>query len=347
MITPTRVAARPAAQGMLTEVAVREWRSEGVTLVSDLLPSERIESLIQSAKSVFPEAGTEAARSVRDFGSGGRFSFPSTDAVFNALTLDPALVGAVAQLLNVEPTALRLTQSDLWPKYGHASRNRRDNQDQRIHMDYPNHMLVHPPPWANPAAVEIIIYYSDARECAGETGFVTRAGESDPAYLYPYTQSPGMSHHPFLNDRSSAEEYFEQEAPEIAAFRASLYEREKVADFRVGDVLFYRHDVWHRGRPLVEDTMRLVQNLTFRCEDADWVSQLHVGWPWAMYREGQPFERWVANASVFERTLLGFPPPGHAFWTRETLAGVIARYGPFGFDVSPYRDVNSVRLGVS
>ena len=64
-----------------------------------------------------------------------------------------------------------------------------------------------------------------------------------------------------------------------------------------------------------------------------------------MYRDGQPFERWVAGASVFERTLIGFPPPGHAFWTPETLAGVIARYGPFGFDSTPYEGVNSNRLG--
>ena len=58
-----------------------------------------------------------------------------------------------------------------------------------------------------------------------------------------------MSDHPFLNDRSSAEQYFLDEAPDIAAFEPRLYEREQVADFRVGDVLFYRHDVWHRGRP--------------------------------------------------------------------------------------------------
>ena len=190
MTAPIRVPARPVAGGKLTEEAVHEWQSQGITLASGLLPADRIEALIESAKSVFPEAGSEAARSVRDFGSGGRFVFPSADAAFNALTLDPALVGAVSQLLEVSPSALRLTQSDLWPKYGHASRHRQDNQDQRIHMDYPNHMLVHPPPWATPAAVEIIIYYSDARECAGETGFVPRTGASDPAYQYPPTLNP-------------------------------------------------------------------------------------------------------------------------------------------------------------
>ena len=85
MTAPMRVSARPVAGGKLTEEAVHEWQSQGMTLVPPgLLPADRIESLIESAKSVFPEAGSEAARSVRDFGSGGRFVFPSADAVQRA-----------------------------------------------------------------------------------------------------------------------------------------------------------------------------------------------------------------------------------------------------------------------
>ena len=32
------------------------------------------------------------------------------------------------------------------------------------------------------------------------------------------------------------------------------------------------------------------------------------------------------TASPEERTLLGFPSPGHEYWTPETLEGVAARY---------------------
>ncbi len=101
MTTPIRVPARPVAGGKLTEEAVHEWQSQGITLASGLLPADRIEALIESAKSVFPEAGSEAARSVRDFGSGGRFVFTSAEPPFNALTQHPGLVGAVSQLLEV------------------------------------------------------------------------------------------------------------------------------------------------------------------------------------------------------------------------------------------------------
>ena len=330
------VQASPANKEGLTPAQIEAWRKQGVVLVSELLPASLIESLRCLAEREFPAPGSEAALAVRDFGSGGRFVFPSKHAEFNQLTLHKALIKAVAVLLDIEPMALRLTQSDLWPKYGHTTQDARDNQDQRIHMDYPNHMLVHPPSWHSPAAVELIIYFSDARDCAGETGFISRHGDEDPAYQPPYRHSPGMGEHPFINDRLAAEHYFREQAPEVAAFRAGLYEREQIADFRPGDVLFYRHDVWHRGRPLTSGSMRLAQNLSFRRADADWISLLHPGWSWSMYHPEQRFERWLASASVLERTVLGFPAPGHPYWTRETLAGVTARYAPFGFDPAPY-----------
>jgi hypothetical protein len=49
-------------------------------------------------------------------------------------------------------------------------------------------------------------------------------------------------------------------------------------------------------------------------------------------------ERWIAQASVEQRALLGFPVPGHSYWSIETVAAVEARYAAFGIDMSPYRD---------
>ena len=45
---------------------------------------------------------------------------------------------------------------------------------------------------------------------------------------------------------------------------------------------------------------------------------------------------WIVGASVEERSLIGFPEPGHEFWTEETLDGVSARFS--GIDISPYRN---------
>ena len=127
------------------------------------------------------------------------------------------------------------------------------------------------------------------------------------------------------------------EAPGLAAFRAAhLYPRERRARYRVGSVLFYRHDTWHRGTPLDPGTMRLAQNLTFRKAQSEWISVLHPGWAWAMYRRSRVMERLLAAASVEQRCVLGFPKPGHPYWTPETLAAVKARYAALDFDATPY-----------
>ena len=78
--------------------------------------------------------------------------------------------------------------------------------------------------------------------------------------------------------------------------------------------------------------------MTFRKAIADWISTQHIGWAWAMMRKGLPMERLIANASVEQRCLLGFPKPGHPYWTDQTLLAVAARYEKIGMDMQPYID---------
>src|SRR5262249_62339109 len=135
--------------------------------------------------SAFPAPGSDAAAKIADFGSGGRFTFPSPSIAFNAVTLHPRVLAAIAQLLGVATTALRLTQSDLWPKYGQQrelrARGALDNDEQRIHIDYPNHTLVHPSPWNRPEAVELILYLDDVADCGGATALVAPNRPGGPA----------------------------------------------------------------------------------------------------------------------------------------------------------------------
>ena len=46
----------------------------------------------------------------------------------------------------------------------------------------------------------------------------------------------------------------------------------------------------------------------------------------------------MAQCTVDQRAVLGFPQPGSSYWCEETLEAVEARYGPFGMDMAPYRD---------
>ncbi|MBS02802.1 MAG: hypothetical protein CMQ24_08880 [Gammaproteobacteria bacterium] len=328
----------PGGTPPLSDEQVTHWRERGHTFVAALLPARLIETLTTSVTDAVPAAGSDAAERVTSFGS--KLQFPSNLAGFNELTLHPALLEAIAQLLDTAVTDLRLTQSTAWPKYGRRTRagGRQDNQDQRIHVDYPNHTLVHPPEWHRPEAVEVIVYLGDVEHTGGPTAVVPRAGPDDPHYQWPIVNTPGVGDLLYVNDRQSAEAYLAEERPGIADWRQSLYDAERYVRFHAGDVLLYRHDTWHRGTPMKEGTLRLAHNLTYRRADAEWISTLHPGWAWSAYRPDRFFERLIATASLEQRAVLGFPQPGSRYWTRATIAAIEARHGPMGMDLTPYRD---------
>jgi Phytanoyl-CoA dioxygenase (PhyH) len=332
--TPTQ-----ADDAVLTREQIASWRERGYALVSGLFPITVVDALRATAVASFPAPGTADAAAITDFGSGGRVTFPSRYAPFNAVTLHPRLLTAIGQLLGVAATELRLTQADLWPKYGRRGddRKRIDNDDQRMHVDYPNHTLAHPPPWHAPEAVELILYFDRVEDCGGATAVVPRDGNDDPAYRWPIVDTPGVGDLDWLNDRSQAEADFAARRPKLAAWRQTLYARERRVRFAPGDVLLYRHDTWHRGTPLLPGRLRLAHNITYRLASAEWISTLHTGWAWSAYSPDKFFERLIAQASLAQHAVLGFPQPGAAYWNAATLAAVEARYGAFGIDMTPYR----------
>ncbi len=333
----------PQLDAALTAAQIGSWRAHGFAFVEGLFPNPLIAQLRADALARFPAPGTPEAAQIADFGSGGALTFPAQSRAFNAVTLHPRLLGAISQLLDVAATDIRLTQSDLWPKYGRTGPARAldnhalDNSDQRIHVDYPNHTLAHPTPWQRPEAVELIVYLDDVEDCGGATALVPRTGDGDPAYRWPIVDSPGIAELDYVNDRSHAEAYFARERPHLAQWRQSLYAREQHAHFKPGDVLLYRHDTWHRGTPLLPGRLRLAHNITYRKAHAEWISMLHVGWAWSAYRRDKSLEKLIAQASLTQRAVLGFPQPEADYWCDETIRAIEARYGVFGMDMAPYR----------
>ena len=329
---------QPLVAGQLDPTHVRQWREAGFTLVHDLIPQTLLHTAAKDALAHYPSPGSEASRDFTNFGSSQRFVFPSDSAACNEITLHPNLLAAVAALLGVQVGELRLTQSDLWPKYGREpGAHDLDNADQRIHCDYPNHSLTHPPPWDQPEAVEIILYLSEFAACEGGTAVVPRTGPADPAYQWPIINTPGVAGLNYVNDKQHAEAYLRETAPNVAEFREEhLYAREVRARYQFGSVLFYRHDTWHRGTPVKNGGLRLVHNLTFKKASSEWVNVLHPGWSWSMYRRNQFMEKLIARASVEQRAVLGFPLPTSPYWNADTVAAVAARYGAHGMDITPY-----------
>jgi len=318
---------------------VQGWREHGVALIDGLFSAELIDRARAECLPFFPAPGSPESEAVTDYGSGGAMEFPTPSDAINQITLHPRLLGAVSQLLATVVWDLRLTQSEPWAKYGHKSmdRGRYDNQDQRMHTDYPNHTLTHPAAWDRPEAVSILIYYDAVEECGGATEFVPREGPDDPAYQGPLVRTPGLAGLDFVNDRTAAEGYLRKAAPDTAQWRAeNLYPKARSVQYRPGTVLFFRQDLWHRGTPLQPGVMRLVHNLTFRRKDCEWISTVHQGWAWAMYRTSKVMVKLLAEGTVEQRCVLGFPRPGHEYWTRGTLDAVRARFEPWGMDMAPY-----------
>eukprot|EP01059_Diplonema_ambulator_P023715 TRINITY_DN3926_c0_g1_i1.p1 TRINITY_DN3926_c0_g1~~TRINITY_DN3926_c0_g1_i1.p1 ORF type:complete len:261 (+),score=76.06 TRINITY_DN3926_c0_g1_i1:2-784(+) len=256
--------------------------------------------------------------------------FPTEHEVMNGVTVDEGVLGCVRQLIGDD---VLLSQSDTWVKMGDSPYN----TDQRIHMDYPNHTLTHPPAWHSPEAVALIIYYSDASDCDGRTSLIPRTSDSDPNYVWPYTNMPGFGATPWKNPKEEVESMLAATNPPMAQFRTVLYENEKYADFTAGTILFYRHDIWHRGTPVRPGAVRVVQNLVFKKADCRWVNQWNPGTARQMYTPNMTVEKLIATCSVSQRNVLGFPPPEHDYWkSPENLEAVRQRYGPLGMDLTPY-----------
>jgi len=263
----------------------------------------------------------------------------------NKLTLHPNILKTAETLLNyptAPPTGIRLTQSDAWAKFGcEKPRDKYDNKEQRVHVDAWNHMLVVPPEWEKPVSIAMIVYLSDVEETGGSTAVVPRQGPSDEAYQYEegtFMKTPGCGILPWINDREQAEDWVLQNHPDISEFRKKLYAREGRVYFKPGTVLVYRHDIWHRGTSLkAVDSLRVVLNLSFRRADCDWFSHWNPGWARWMYSREQILEKIIGSASVEQRTALGFPAPGHPYWTETSLRLVTQRYSHLGFDPKPYQ----------
>jgi len=180
VLEPTRVL-DPESDEPLTPMQVASWREQGFALVQDLFPSELIAAARDEMCLTPPGPLTRGLK------------FPSSSNALNTISTHQRLRSAVAQLL-LHESGLQLLQSEAWskraPDYasllrGAVGGNAFSNSDQRMHMDYPNHYLTHPAPWAAPEAVVGILYFDDGAECGGMTRVVPRDGPEDDAYASP------------------------------------------------------------------------------------------------------------------------------------------------------------------
>jgi hypothetical protein len=317
---------------MLTEAQVQQWREQGAFTMQ--LPTGVIEPVLNWLNQNLTLEHIDPDH--LDFGSADRqLEFPTKIQPLDDLVLSECLISAVQQLLGTDD--IRLLQADLWPKLGvdRDAHDAQSNTDQRMHMDYGNNPVLHPE-WHQPSAVAAIIYYDDGAETAGGTAFVPRAGDDDPVYQPPFIHMPGQAGKPFFNDRKTVEAWFEANDEQAYVLRQALYAREQIVEFTPGTILFYRHDIWHRGMPLLPGKLRRVHNLGWKRADARGLSNWNEGWARQSYYGD--VESIIGRSTPLQRSLLDFPLPGDDYWTEARIDNVEARFSFYGFDPGPYRE---------
>ena len=296
--------------------AVEQWRTQGWTVVHDLVPTEEIDAAVEELWGHFPHpvdyhSGNPAAQAQLDGESTdlryhptkqgnahqlkdvqnegaefrlrqflGHVLFPYDSYLLNRLQIHPNVVDFAKKAMGDED--IRLYQARIWGKYTGVT-----NYEQPFHQDR-NHTIVPDrvePGWWNMLG---FLYLSDVEEGVGPTQILS-IGDSPPG----------------TNPQSAAG--------------------------RRGSYLAYRTDVWHRGVDLTrEGGSRFLMNIAFKHAHHEW-----IGFDSFQQNANRgPWSKFAASCTPDELALFGAPRPGHPFWTPELVEALKERYQ--GIDITPW-----------
>ncbi len=296
--------------------AVEQWRTQGWTVVHDLVPTQEIDAAVEELWGHFPHpvdyhSGNPAAQAqfegestdlryqptkqgnahqlkdIQNEGAEfrlrqflGHVLFPYDSYLLNRLQIHPNVVDFAKKAMGDED--IRLYQARIWGKYTGVT-----NYEQPFHQDR-NHTIVPDrvePGWWNMLG---FLYLSDVEEGVGPTQILS-IGDSPPG----------------ANPQSAAG--------------------------RRGSYLAYRTDVWHRGVDLTrEGGSRFLMNIAFKHAHHEW-----IGFDSFQQNANRgPWSKFAASCSPDELALFGAPRPGHPFWTPELVEALKERYQ--GIDITPW-----------
>jgi Phytanoyl-CoA dioxygenase (PhyH) len=288
----------------------RSWETDGWCVLPRAIPTEALTPAQGALAKLFPSAEEMSLA-----GTGGDHErwrtwdaawpeFPFRSRSLNGLVVGDVMIDLAEELLGTDD--VRMYLAIVSAKYA----GQPSDYNQLLHTDFPNHTLTVPRPEAGYHQVETFVYLNDVGPDNGATRFVSR------------TRTHSIP--------------VEQHTLDVGAF-AELYDDPTDASAPAGSIIVYRPDVYHRSSDFTDPTQaRFMLHVAYRPATAEWGG--YQAWPFKGF--SIEWHNFVQGATPRQLKVLGFPPPGHAFWTDETLDGVAGRYP--GLDLTPWRAAREV-----
>lgn len=295
---------------MATLALVRAWQEHGFVVLPGWLPSAELTAARAQLGLMFPSAegfhsGADARRE-RFLGDefAGIDTFPFTAVEISLLAVHDRLVRLARDLLGVPD--VRLYSAEAWAKYTGAA-----EYDQWLHRDYLNHTLLVPSREAAFAQVELFVYLTDVPEDLG------------PPHLVSWQRTADLPARPNWYPPADLPEQDSENGFVATSGRPDLYQAEVTAAGPAGTVVAFHPGTLHRGTALHRpDGVRYTLHLSYRPAAVEWAQRV----AWSDRSHDPRWHAFLARATPEQLVLFGFPPPGHPFWTPQTLAGMAERY---------------------
>lgn len=297
--------------------AARDWHDDGFAILPGHLSAKDLAPALNELELCFPSAvgfhsGSDPRRDrfVRDEFD-GIDTFPFASIQLSLLAVHPKILDLATALLGED---LRLYSAEAWAKYTGAT-----EYDQWLHRDYLIHTMVVPTAAEAYRQLELFVYLVDVPDDLGPPHLVSTRHTADLPVL------------PNWYPRSDVEPNGDRFVASTG--RPDLYDVEESAVGPAGTVVAFTPGTVHRGTALTRPGgARYSMHLSYRPAVAEWAQR--KGWPDRSHDAA--WYHFVDQATPRQLAVLGFPPPGHAFWTPATLSAVALRYP--GLDLTPWRD---------
>lgn len=296
--------------------AAQVWRTDGFVILPGFIPAAELKPAVGELDLVFPSAegfhdGTDS-RHERFIGDefAGIDTFPFASAEISLLAVNHRVLALAEALLDTSD--IHIYAAEAWAKYTGAC-----DYDQDLHRDYLNHTVLVPSTTPGCRQVEMFVFLNDVPEGLGPPHLVARKHTIDLPAVPNWFLRPGQQSDWRFNDDSGSPE---------------LYEAEVSGAGPAGTVIAFEPGTFHRGTQLTEPRgARYSMHLGFRPSNLQWGQRV----AWAARSFTSEWVEFVGRATLRQLEAFGFPPPGHPYWTPETMAGMALRYP--NLDLSPWQ----------